>query len=192
MARQFYIFDPCTYLCSSYVKILVEKNNTALIPQSCCANVIMQVMISGVLRAWLDSISFKVSVGIDLICSYSVRISSSSPWTSIVPRSQVRSVCVNIRGKVYNLYPLQFGKWLENLCMQIYLNSRIIIAGYIICIYLDVSSFSETDVPSWINSIYIFIFLVRQNMQIRSPNKNSTFLHAHHVALRPLFLDSTW
>jgi len=70
------------------VKIFVEKNITALMPDSCCANMIMMEMNNGMRSAGFINSSRTVTFGINFIDSYSVRISSISSWTSIVPRNQ--------------------------------------------------------------------------------------------------------
>jgi len=70
------------------VKIFVEKNMTALMPDSCCANMIMTEMNNGMRSAGFINNSRTVTLGISFIDSYSVRISSISSWTSIVPRNQ--------------------------------------------------------------------------------------------------------
>jgi hypothetical protein len=56
-----------------------------------CANMMTQAMMRGMRMAALVNISERVTRGTSFMASYSARISSSSSWTSIVPRSQVRA-----------------------------------------------------------------------------------------------------
>lgn len=60
------------------VKILVEKNMTALMPDSCWANMIMMEMNNGMRSAGFTNSSRTVTFGISFTDSYSARISSIS------------------------------------------------------------------------------------------------------------------
>ena len=71
--------------------ILVEKKMAALIPDSCCANIIMFAIIRGFLRALLVNISLSVTLGTSFMASCSCFISSISSWTSMVERNQVKA-----------------------------------------------------------------------------------------------------
>ena len=66
-------------------------NFTALIPESCWANIIITAMFNGARRDGLVSISLSGVLGTSFMASYSARISSISSCTSSVPRSQVRA-----------------------------------------------------------------------------------------------------
>lgn len=72
------------------------KSVTALIPESCCANIIITAMVNGARRDGLVTISFNVVLGTSFMASYSARISSISSCTSSVPRSQVKAITPQI------------------------------------------------------------------------------------------------
>lgn len=68
--------------------IVVEKNITALIPLSCWATIIVNEIMSGILRALFVINSRIVTFGTSLAASHSDRICSISSCTLPVPRSQ--------------------------------------------------------------------------------------------------------
>ena len=65
---------------------------TALIPESCCANIIIKAMNNGDRSAPLVNISLNEICGMSFIFSCSALISSISEWTSTLPRSQFNAL----------------------------------------------------------------------------------------------------
>lgn len=78
---------PCAALSDRWaiLKMSVEKNMMALIPENCWAIMIITAMVRGILRVEFMTSSRRVTCGISLTDSYSVRISSISSCTSLVP-----------------------------------------------------------------------------------------------------------
>ena len=69
-----------------------QHDLTALIPESCCANIIIKAMNNGDLSAPLVNISLNEICGMSFIFSCSALISSISEWTSTLPRSQFNAL----------------------------------------------------------------------------------------------------
>ena len=65
---------------------------TALIPDSCWANIIIMAIIRGCLREDVLTISFSEIVLTDFMLSFSDLISSTSWWTSTRPLNQVKAL----------------------------------------------------------------------------------------------------
>lgn len=74
------------------LNIFVEKNMTALMPDSCWANMTIIEMNIGMRSAGFTNSSRTVTFGTNFTDSYSARISSISSWTSIVPRNQDNAI----------------------------------------------------------------------------------------------------